>query len=81
MKKVSIILIVVGLILIIAGNVFYGHHENVVDSGGSASVTTLNGGWSVKIPAFAGGVMLMFGCIFFYIANDEKRKKEAHTIV
>ena len=70
MKKLGIFLIAAGLLLIICGNVFYRHHQNVDDSGGSASVTTLNGSWSVKIPAYFGGVMLLFGSIFCYVAFD-----------
>jgi predicted membrane channel-forming protein YqfA (hemolysin III family) len=71
MKNLSIFLIVAGLLLIICGNVFYHHHINAADSGGSVDVTTLNGSWSVKIPAFFGGVMLVFGAIFYYIATDK----------
>lgn len=75
MKKLSIFLIAAGLLLIICGNVFYKHHQNVDDSGGSASVTTINGAWSVKIPAYFGGVMLLFGSIFLYVAIDTDKKK------
>ncbi|MEB0262829.1 MULTISPECIES: hypothetical protein [unclassified Mucilaginibacter] len=75
MKKISIILIAVGLLLIIGGNVFYKSHQNPDDSGGSASITTFNGGWSVKIPAYFGGVMLLFGSIFLYISVDIKKIK------
>ncbi|MET3981607.1 putative membrane protein [Mucilaginibacter sp. UYP25] len=73
MKKVSIFLIVAGLLLIILGNVLYKNHQNADDSGGSASITTFKGGWSVKIPAYFGGVMLLFGSIFYYVAKDDKR--------
>ncbi|MEB0264037.1 MULTISPECIES: hypothetical protein [unclassified Mucilaginibacter] len=75
MKKLSIFLIAAGLLLIICGNVFYKSHQNADDSGGSASITTFNGGWSVKIPAYFGGVMLMFGSIFLYMAVDDKKNK------
>ncbi|RFZ84147.1 hypothetical protein DYU05_00475 [Mucilaginibacter terrenus] len=73
MKKFSIFLIVIGIALIIFGNIFYKHHLNADDSGGSANITTINGSWSVKIPAFFGGVMLLFGSIFYYVDSDEKR--------
>ncbi|MBD1386729.1 hypothetical protein IDJ75_15710 [Mucilaginibacter rigui] len=75
MKKLSIILIAVGLLLIIGGSVFYKSHQNPDDSGGSASITTLNGGWSVKIPPYFGGVMLLFGSIFLYISIDSEKGK------
>ena len=73
MKKVSIFLIAAGLLLIMLGNVFYKQHQNADDSGGSASITTFNGAWSVKIPAYFGGVMLLFGAIFYYVAQDNKK--------
>ena len=69
-------MIVAGLVLIILGNVLYSHHQNVDDSGGSANVTTISGSWSVQIPAFFGGVMLVFGSIFYYVVEDEKRKAD-----
>lgn len=72
MKKVSIILIVLGIALLFFGIFFYGHKVNMVDSGGSSMITTLNGHWSVQIPAFFGGVMLLLGTIFFYIDMDIK---------
>lgn len=74
MKKLSIVLITLGLLLIIGGNVFYKSHQNPDDSGGSASITTFNGGWSVKIPAYFGGVMLLFGSIFLYVSIDTQKK-------
>ena len=73
MKKVSIFLIAAGLLLIVFGNILYKHHSNTDDSGGSADITTINGNWSVKIPAYFGGVMLLFGSIFYYVAQDDKR--------
>ncbi|TWR26685.1 hypothetical protein FPZ42_06505 [Mucilaginibacter achroorhodeus] len=76
MKKLSIFMIAAGLLLIICGNVFYKHHQNPDDSGGSASITTLNGNWSVKIPAFMGGVVFLFGAIFLYVDADIKRKNK-----
>ena len=78
MKKLSIFLIAAGLLLIICGNVFYKHRSNVDDSGGSANITTFNGAWSVKIPAFFGGVMLIFGSMFLYSAIEgEKKERKA----
>lgn len=77
MKKLSIFLIAVGLLLMISGKIFYRHHQNADDSGGSASVTTINGVWATKIPAYFGGVMLLFGSIFLYMAIDDENKKHA----
>ncbi|TSD67278.1 hypothetical protein FFF34_007745 [Inquilinus sp. KBS0705] len=77
MKKLSIFMIAAGLLLVICGNVFYKQHENPDDSGGSASITTLNGNWSVKIPAYMGGVILLFGSIFFYIDLDTENKRNS----
>jgi predicted membrane channel-forming protein YqfA (hemolysin III family) len=77
MKKLSIFFIVAGLLLLILGNVLYGHHQNIVDSGGSSSINTLNGAWAVKIPAFFGGVLLIFGCLFYYVEIDTERIKRA----
>ena len=74
MKKVSIIMIVIGIALLLFGIFFYGHKVNMVDSGGSSNITTLNGNWSVEIPAYFGGVMLVLGLIFFYIDKDIKSK-------
>ena len=75
MKKLSIVLIAIGLLFIIFGNVLYRHHQNADDSGGSTSITTFNGAWSVKIPAYFGGVLLVFGSIFLYVSMDGKKNK------
>jgi hypothetical protein len=75
MKKFSIVLIIVGLLLAILGNVLYGHHQNMVDTGGSSSINTFGGAWAVKIPAFFGGIMVVFGCLFYYVEIDEERIK------
>jgi len=77
MKKLSVFLIAVGLLMIICGNVFYKSRQNPDDSGGSASITTLNGAWSVKIPAYFGGVMLLFGSIFLYVSTDTEKRKNS----
>lgn len=79
MKKVSIVLVIVGVLLIIFGNVFYGHHPNADDTGGSAEVITFGGHWSVKIPAFIGGVLFVLGLIFYYAAGYRaERHKVQH---
>ncbi len=77
MKKFSIFLVVAGVLLAILGNVLYGHHQNIVDSGGSSSINTLNGTWAVKIPAFFGGVMFIFGCVLYFVDGDIARIKAA----
>lgn len=73
MNKLTVILVTIGIILMICGNVFYKHHPNADDSGGSASITTLNGDWSVKIPAFMGGVIFMIG-VLASVVEDKKTK-------
>jgi hypothetical protein len=73
MKTTSIIMIILGVALLLGGVLLYGHTSNAVDSGGSAIITTFNGHWSVQIPSFFGGVILLLGLIFFYINSlDEK---------
>ncbi|EHQ25028.1 hypothetical protein [Mucilaginibacter paludis] len=78
MKNVSVFMVIVGLLLIIGGLFFYKHVDNAVDSGGSMEITTTPGGaWTVKIPMFAGGVMLLLGCIFYYVAIQKKTNDTA----
>ena len=74
MKKTSIFMIVIGIALLLFGVIFYRHTSNLVDSGGSSIITTFNGHWSVQLPAYFGGVLLLLGLIFYYIATSDKKR-------
>lgn len=66
MKKLSIVLAVLGIILLIGGNFFYKQKSNPIDSQGSNRYSeALNGNWGTKIPVFAGGVLIVLGAIFY----------------
>ncbi|RYE29800.1 MAG: hypothetical protein EOP42_13590 [Sphingobacteriaceae bacterium] len=75
MKRLSIIMGIIGLILLIGGNFFYKNVDNAVDSGGSAEIVTfLNGHWTVKIPIFIGGVLVLIAALFYMVSIKKTRK-------
>ena len=77
MKRLSIVMGIIGLLLLVGGNFFYKNADNAVDSGGSTQIVTfLNGDWTVKIPIFVGGVLVVIAAIFYlvYRKNDPKTK-------
>lgn len=68
---------IIGLLLLVGGNFLYKNVNNAVDSGGSAQIVTfLNGDWTVKIPIFVGGVLVIIAAIFYmvYRKSDPKIK-------
>lgn len=77
MKRVSIILVIVGLVLLIGGNFFYKTDSNSMDTAGTREVTktTINNNWAPKIPVFMGGVCLVFGIIFYVTSRNNPRQK------
>jgi hypothetical protein len=76
MKKSSMVLIVLGLILMVGGSFLFNHLnvDNAVDS--HARGIYINGYLSFPWPVFAGFVLLVIG-IVFRIAG---RKTEGHRI-
>lgn len=75
-------MVALGLFLVIGGLFYYKNSTNAVDSGGSMNITTTPGGaWTVKIPMFAGGVMLLLGTMFFYVSLQKDPNEAAnHTV-
>ena len=74
MKKFGIILAIVGIVMLIAGNFFYKHTINAVDSSGSSIITTvLNGGWTFKLPVFAGGALFFLGFVFWAASRTDNQ--------
>jgi hypothetical protein len=72
MKRASIILVVIGLIVLIGGNFFYKKDSNPVDTAGTREISrTATGDWAPKIPVFMGGVLVALGVIF-YIASRSR---------
>jgi Na+-transporting NADH:ubiquinone oxidoreductase subunit NqrD len=64
MKRFGIILAIVGLIALIAGNFFYGSTINAVDS---------SGGWTFKLPVFAGGALFFLGFVFWAASRTDNQ--------
>ncbi|WP_295767197.1 hypothetical protein [uncultured Mucilaginibacter sp.] len=78
MKRLSIVLAVIGIILLIGGNFIYKQKSNPVDSHGSERHSeTLNGEWGTKIPVFAGGVLIALSLVF-YFADRSKQPKNVN---
>jgi Na+-transporting NADH:ubiquinone oxidoreductase subunit NqrD len=74
MKRFGIILAIVGLIALIAGNFFYGSTVNAVDSSGSSIITTgMGGGWTFKLPVFAGGALFFLGFVFWAASRTDNQ--------
>ena len=67
MKKISIILAVIGIILLIGGNFLYKPQSNPIDTQGSNRYSeTLNGEWGTKIPVYIGGVLIALSLVFYF---------------
>ncbi|UOE51577.1 hypothetical protein MTO98_10850 [Mucilaginibacter sp. SMC90] len=74
MKKFGIILLIIGIVVLIAGNFFYKHTINAVDSSGSSIIITgLKGGWTFKLPIFAGGVTAFLGFVFWAASRTDNQ--------
>ncbi|WP_345955544.1 hypothetical protein [Mucilaginibacter sp. PAMB04168] len=79
MKRLSIILLVVGLVLIIGSNFFYRTDSNPIDSAGTRQVTETKGNnWAPKIPVFMGGVCVVLAAIFYFAAKS-RPENNAHS--
>jgi hypothetical protein len=75
MKKISVVLAVLGIVLLIGGNFIYKQESNPVDSRGSNRHSeTLNGEWGTKIPVFAGGVLIALSLVFYFAAKSKQPK-------
>ncbi|WP_121810747.1 MULTISPECIES: hypothetical protein [Mucilaginibacter] len=74
MKRFGIILAIVGIVMLIAGNFFYHHTINAVDSSGSSIITLgVNGGWTFKLPVFAGGALFFLGFVFWAASRTDNQ--------
>ncbi|RYY23363.1 MAG: hypothetical protein EOP41_06540 [Sphingobacteriaceae bacterium] len=77
MRRLSIIMGIVGLLLLAGGSFFYKSVDNAVDSGGTTQIVTfLNGYPTVKIPIFVGGVMVVIAAVFYLVSVKKERKIE-----
>lgn len=75
MRKFSIVLAIVGFVLFVVPNFFYGSTVNAVDSGGSMEIITYpDGTWTNKLPVFFGAAIIGIAAIF-YVAGQPERKK------
>ncbi|WP_158829551.1 hypothetical protein [Mucilaginibacter lacusdianchii] len=79
MKRFSIILATVGLVLLIGSNFLFKTKSNSVDTGGSVEYTTMFGGWTPKIPVFMGAVLIGLGAVFYYAAVSKSDKQAHHS--
>jgi uncharacterized membrane protein len=71
MKKTSILLIIVGIIITIGLIIYY---KDVVNSVDSDSMTIDHGGsMTAKWPLFIGIIFTFVGCVFFYVSHTEKK--------
>lgn len=71
MKKTSIFLIIIGVIITISLIIYYKSVVNPVDSD---SMTMVPDGHMVsKWPIFIGIICTFVGCVFFYVAQSEKK--------
>jgi uncharacterized membrane protein len=77
MRRVSIGLIIFGIVLIIAGNFFYKYTENSADS--KPMTVNLNGKKSFQWPVYTGVILVFLG-ITFNIAS-RKNSKADHSNV
>ncbi len=74
MKKISVLLIVVGLIVTIGLIIYFKSVSNPVDSG---SMTIDRGGNMVsEWPLFIGIILTFVGCVFYYVSHYEKKKSK-----
>ncbi len=77
MRRVSVILIVVGIVLIIAGGFFYKTQTSAADS--RPTTVTLAGNKSFQWPVYTGIIVLFLGAIF-NVASRRNTKAD-HTKV
>ena len=71
MKKVSVLLIIVGIIITIGLIVYYKDVVNPVDS--DSMTINSSGGMTAKWPLFVGIIFTFVGIVFYYVAHTEKK--------
>jgi hypothetical protein len=71
MKKVSVILLVIGIIVTIGLVVYYKSQVNPVDSDSMA--IDGNGFQTSRWPIFIGIILAFVGGLFYYVSQDEKK--------
>jgi predicted membrane channel-forming protein YqfA (hemolysin III family) len=75
MKKFGIIVAILGIALLTISSFFYKKTINAVDTGGSSEIVTgPNGGWTFKLPMFAGGALFIIGLVFYAAAYTDNQK-------
>jgi hypothetical protein len=73
MKKVSVILFIVGIIVTIGLIIYFRSVVNPVDSD---SMTISRSGSKVsEWPLFVGIIFTFVGCVFYYVSHYEKKSK------
>jgi len=71
MKKVSVLLIIVGVIVTIGLVIYFRSAVNPVDSD---SMTISRGGGKVsEWPLFIGIILTFVGIVFYYVSHTEKK--------
>jgi hypothetical protein len=73
MKKVSVILLIVGIIVTIGLIVYYKSQVNPVDSDSMA--IDGNGFQTSRWPIFIGIIFTFVGGLFYYVSHSEKKAK------
>ncbi len=71
MKKVSVLLIIVGIIITIGLIIYYRSAVNPVDS--DAMTINRSNGQSSEWPLFVGIIFTFVGCVFYYVSHTEKK--------
>ena len=73
MKKISILLFIVGIIITIGLVIYFRGQVNPVDS--DAMTIDRSGNQVSEWPIFIGIILTFVGGVFFYAAIDEEKKK------
>ncbi|HVW98623.1 MAG TPA: hypothetical protein VHA56_21830 [Mucilaginibacter sp.] len=71
MKKISLVLIVVGVILIIGLVIYFRSVVNPVDS--DAMTISRSGSQVSEWPLFIGIIFTFVGIVFYYVSQSEKK--------
>ncbi|MDO3642584.1 MAG: hypothetical protein ACTHMI_01480 [Mucilaginibacter sp.] len=71
MKKTSILLIIIGIIITVGLIIYYKSVPNPVDS--DSMTIAPDGHMVAKWPIFIGIIFTFVGCVFYYVAQSEKK--------
>lgn len=71
MKKVSVLLIIIGIIITIGLIVYYKDVVNPVDS--DSMTINGSGGMTAKWPLFVGIIFTFVGIVFYYVSHTEEK--------